>query len=462
MNTRITDFHFFLKSANQRFASAAIFNSDFKCLHVKTPYTNNSVGLMTGLKTLKNFFSWDGSQVVVHNDPLLGCSQNNRIQFLFSSESFHFCVEEAFPSRWDFTKKIIKIPPIPIVENNRTNTQLIDALTSQGDCPVGVKDFFRTVLQKIEKFQFDFKNILKAHPSFTNKDLHKDYLTASSHSSLKTIKSKTYVSSQIEYEFDSHSILKLKTSTSESGVKIDFQGTTNHASIQLADTITDSICFNFFADYFQFSDLMNEATFSHFQIAKPTQSFVNSKVFTHKIYSDFCGTDLLNQALLDSWSEKSNLKPYFLMKPYLQIFDSHTTLEFNLSNSKPAGSAALIYQFEPLLTSRPTPGSQRMPTLSEFNRVGLNVKLSQFQFRSTKAKDINDFLAILNLECIQPAQLMIINPCLPTKIKTNKLKPTLVAPTITINNEPQNALSATRSLYVGDQVQVKSGAFDFA
>tara|TARA_B110001454_G_scaffold171291_1_gene162031 strand:+ start:63217 stop:64605 length:1389 start_codon:yes stop_codon:yes gene_type:complete len=462
MNTRVTDFHFFLKSVSQRFTSMAIFNSEFKCLHIQTPFSNNSVGMMTGPKTLKNFFPWDGSHVIVHNDPLLGCSQSDRIQFIFSAESFHFCIEESFPNRWDFSKKMIKIPPIPIVENNRINNQLIDALTSQNDCPSGVREFFQTTLQKIEKFQFDFKNILKGHTNFTNKDLHKDYLGGVSSSSLKTIKSKTYVSSQIEYEFGPQSVLKLKTSTSELGIRVDFQGTTNHTTIQMPDSVTDSLCFNFFADYFQFNDLMNEATFSHFQIAKPTQSFVNSKTFTNKIYSDHCGADLINQALLDCWSEKTNLKPYLLQKTYFQLFNQNSLLEFNLENSKPVGSAGLTYNFEPLLASRPIPGMTMMPMLSDFSRMGVDVKSSQYSFRSPKAKEINDFQGIIELVVKQSVQVAFMKPCLPAKIKAGKVKSTLVKPLLNINEKLEESSFAIKDLSAGDQVRITSGALDFA
>jgi hypothetical protein len=461
MDTRTTDFHFFLKSVSQRFTSIAIFNSEFKCLHIQTPFSNNSVGMMTGPKTLKNFFPWDGSHVVAHNDPLLGCSQSNRVQFIFSSETFHFCIEESFNFRWDFGKKMIKIPPIPVVENNRTNTQLIDALTSQGDCPPAVRDFFLSTLQRIEKFQFDFRNILKGQVNFTNRDLHKDYLSSVSNSSLKTIKSKTYVSAQIEYEFSAQSLLKLKTSTSELGVRIDFQGTTNHTIIHMPDSVTDSICFSFFADYFQFSDLMNEATFSHFQIVKPTHSFVNSKVFTNKIYSDYCGADLINQALLDCWSEKTNLKPYLLLKSYFQLTTANEALDFNLGNAKPIGSAGLTYNFEPLLVSRPTPGAASMPGLGDFNRVSMDIKLSQYQFRSPKAKETNDFQAVLDLESLGPARLAFMNPCIPSKIKTGKVKSVLVKPVFMINDKAEESLFAIKDLSVGDLVQVKSGALDF-
>lgn len=461
MNTRASDFHFFLKSVSQRFTSVGIFNSDFKCIHIRTPYANNSVGLMTSLKTLKNFFPWDYSLVVIHNDPLLGCSQSNRIQFLFSVGLFHFCIEESFKFTWDLTKKMIKIPPIPIVENNNINTQMVDALTAQGDCPTGMKDFFLLTLNKIEKFKADFKNLLKGHSQFSNKDLQKNYLNTVASSSLKTIKSKAYVSAQIEYEFEAGALLKLKSSTSESGIRVDFQGTTHHPSIQMADLVTDSICFNFFANYFHFADLMNEATFSLFQITKPTQSFANSKTFPHKIYSDHCGGDVIQQALLDCWTEKTNLKSYLLLKSYVQFTSATGTVEFQLANSKPLESAAVTNDFEPLVSSRPTPGGYHLPTLKNFNHVGVDVKSSQYQFRSSKAKETNDFQAVLQLDCLAPVQMTAMNPCLPVKIKTSKTKSTLIRPTLALNGQAVETLWVTKDLSVGDQIMVKSGAVDF-
>jgi hypothetical protein len=463
MDTRATDFHFFLKSIGQKFSSISIFNSEFKCLHISTPVATNSVGLMLGLKTLKNFFSWEDSQIVIHNDPQLGCSRSDRIQFLFSVESFHFCIEESYCLPWDFSKKIIKIPPIPIVENNRTNSDIINALTGQTDCPSGMGQFFVSTLQKIEAFKAEYKNIIKANSNFQNKDLHKDFLNASAAFTLKTIKSKTYSSSNLEYEFASGSFLKLKTSTSELGIRVDFQGTTNHPSLQIPDSITDSVCFQFFADYFQFADLMNEATYSHFQIAKPTQSFVNSKIFTNKVYSDLSGPDLLNQALLDSSTERTNLKPYLISKPHFQLMnsDNNQVLEVSISNAKPLGSMGVAYSFEPLLSSRPTPDGHNVPRFADFQKFGLEVILSQQVFRSPKAKEINDFQVNLNLKCFKALQIALANPSFPTKQKQGKFKTIIHKPSITINGKECTELSSIQNLNPGDILEFKSGNIEY-
>ncbi len=459
---RTSDFHFFLKTVAERFSSVAIFNLEFKCLHIHTPHSNNAVGLMQGFKTLKSFFSWDGTQVVIHNDSLLGCSQSNRIQFLFSAESFHFSIEEAFPLNWDFSKKVIKIPPIPIIENNRVNRQLLDTLTSQGDCPSSLRDLFQTTFKKIERFQIDFKNAIRVHDAFASKELHKDYLALAGASTLKTIKSKTYASSQVEYEFEAQSLLKIKIMTSELGVRIDFQGTTNNSSLQLADYTTDSICFHFFADYFQFSDLMNESTYSNFQIAKPTHSFVNSKVFTNKLHSDLCGPDLINQALIDCISDRMILKPYLALKPYFQFADAAGAyVEFSIANAKPIGSIGVAYQYEPLLCSRPYPGGGHIPTMKEFNSLGLEVLSSQNLYRSPKAKDTNDFQVQLQVVCIRPLSLTVANPLYPLKIKVAKNQSTIVRPTLSVNGEKQNQLVQSQDLKPDDKFEFKSGVLDF-
>lgn len=464
MDTRTSDFHFFLKTVGQRFTSISIFNSDFKCLYINTPYSNNSVGLMQGLKSLKNFFIWDGSQVVVHNDPFLGCGQSDRIQFLFSCESFHFCIEENFNFPWDFSKKIIKIPPIPVVENHRINEHLLQILTGQPDCPVGLQDFFQTTIKKIEKFQHDFKNTVKSIPSFSSKDVHKDFLSASANCVLSSIKSKTYSISQIEYEFEPYSLLKLKTTTSELGIRIDFQGTTSNSILQLSDYATDSICFNFFADYFQFTDLMNESTYSHFQIAKPTHSFVNSKIFTSKFYSDLCGADLINQALLDCLSERLPAKPFLSMKPYYQVFDSKTNqlLEFAIPNATPLGSLRTTHLFEPLLCSRPIPSGFQVPVFSQFNNFGFNVNNGQFLYRSPKSKEINDYQAVIGLECTKSVILSSAMPLFPVKVKSVKNKSLVIKPALTVNGSPVTSLVNSLTLNAGDILELKSGVIDFS
>ncbi len=465
METRNSDFHFFLSAAAQRFDCLSIFNSEFKCLHISTSQANNSVGLMQGLKFLKNFFSWDGSQVVIHNDPQLGCSQLNRIQFLFSCESFHFCTEESFSLPWEFSKKIIKIPPIPIIEGNRINTDILNSLTGQSDCPSGLREFLLGTFQKIEKFQHDFKRTIKANPLFSNKDVHKEYLTATATSTLKAIKSKTYMSSQIEYELDANAILKLKATTSELGVRIDFQGTGNQSAIQLADSVTDSVCFRFFADYFQFGDYLNEATFSNFQIVKPAPSFVNSKVFSNKLYSDLCGPDLLNQALLDCISDKQTLKPYLSLMPYYQFSNpakNEKPIELNIPNCRPQGSLGTTYLFEPMLCSKPTPGGSRLPDFRILTEFGLEVLQGQFTFRTQKAKEINDYLVTLRLSSQADIQISVIQPVYPNRMKLSRNKMTIIKPVVLVNDVSFEKLSGTQLLKKGDTIEFKSGSIDFA
>lgn len=103
-----------------------------------------------------------------------------------------------------------------------------------------------------------------------------------------------------------------------------------------------------------------------------------------------------------------------------------------------------------------------MPTLNDFSNIGINVKNCQYQFRSAKAKDANDFQVVLSLECFKSSEIAIMNPCVPSKIKSTKAKATLTKPSIVINNQPEETLFAVKNLSVGDQLQVKSGALDFA
>lgn len=420
---------------------------------------------MQGLKTLKNFFVWDGSQIVIHNDPLLGCSQTNRIQFLFSVESFYFSVEESFDLAWDFEEKIIKIPPIPIVEHQRVNSDLLDNLTKQIDCPPGLNRFFLSIIQKIEKFQLDFKNAIRANQAYTSKEVHKEYLNLSANYSLTTIKSKTYFSSQLEYELDAVSLLKIKLTTSELGIRIDFQGTTTNSIVQLADNTTDSICFHFFADYFQFNDLMNEATYSHFQITKPTHSFVNSKAFNNRLYSDLCGPDLINQALLDCLSEKLTLKSFLALKHYYQLTEpacNEHRLDFSFPNSRPIGSLGNSYLFEPLLCSRPTPNGFHIPDFEQFSSFGLEVTNSQQYFRSNRSKDLNDYQSIFQMTCLKAVKLSIVSPFFPARVKSGKTKAIFVRPTVVINGILLEKNFTTEVLTVGDRIEIKSGTIDFS
>lgn len=463
MDTRITDFHYFLKSVSEKFSSVAIFNSDFKCLHVHSRSINNSVGLMNGLKTLKPFFPWDGTHVVIHNDPLLGCSRIDRVQFLFSIDSFHFAIEEAFSINWELNHKIIKIPPIPIVENKKVNNSLIETLSSQPDCPKDFHGFVLKTLETIETFQQHFKTILKFEKYFSNKELHKDYLDSASAFALKTIKSKTYSVALTEFEFEPGSFLKLKVSTSETGVRVDFQGTTNHPLIQMADSMTDSICFHFFADYFQFLDLMNEATFSLFQIAKPTQSLANSKIFSQKLYSDFVGPDLLVQALIDGLAERSPLKPYLFTRSYFQIVngDQNKTLNFELANSKPIGSLGVSYMFEPLLISKPTPSGTHLPGLELFYQFGLEVLGCQSTGKSGRTKENNDSTTTLQLRCVTPLRLNVLHPHLPSKTRPNKSKGTYSKPTLQINGALKDKHSFILELKPNDILEIKTGSIEF-
>ena len=236
-----------------------------------------------------------------------------------------------------------------------------------------------------------------------------------------------------------------------------------HPQIQMADSTTDSICFHFFADYFQFLDLMNEATFSLFQITKPTQSFANSKVFTQKLYSDFAGPDLLVQALMDGLTERSQLKPYLYQKSYFQIAcpEQGKTLNFELANSKPAGSLGVSYMFEPLLVSRPNPNGKQLPGFEMFNQFGFEVLSCQSSAKSQRTKESTENASTLLLRCIRSTRLNVIQPNLPTKTRPNKTKGVLVKPSILLNGELKDTHSLVLDLKPNDVVEIKTGYIEF-
>lgn len=389
---RLSDFHFLLDCLSEPFDNFSILTLDDKCLKVKTSIPFLTLGLMQGPILLKSFFSLTDDAIFFHNEPSLGCSQFSSIQFVFSQNGFNFCIIKSFPMSFESTQNgsqiSLKIPPFPVVENNKINTFIFDSLKLNPSISIEFVDLLKSSINDLLIFKDQFSHLVKTSSPYFTKEVCQKYLHFCAEEAQFKFKQKVYSQSQTEIPIGGSRFLKLKLQTDEMGIKIDFQGTSPSDQLSLNDLATDSVCFSLLCQYFQMSHKMNSAVFSLFQIIKPMNSFVSSKNTTNLIASEKLGIPLLLTALHHClWKiyGKNQTAPHNYFNLPVQIKNDHNDyLHFNLLNGRSFYFQNNYNQDKGYFSKNNSDGSL-FPTLAQFEKIGLQVlSISERPLKSIK------------------------------------------------------------------------------
>lgn len=425
---RLSDFHFLLDCLSEPFDNFSISTSDDKCLKVKTSIPFLTLGLMQGPLLLKSFFTLTDDAIFFHNEPSLGCSQFSSIQFVFSQNGFNFCINKSFPMSFESTQNgsqiPLKIPPFPVVENNKINTFIFDSLKLNPSISIEFVDLLKSSINDLLIFKDQFSHLVKTSSPFFTKDVCQKYLHFCAEEAQFKFKQKVYSQSQTEIPIGGSHFLKLKLLTDEMGIKIDFQGTSPSDQLSLSDLATDSVCFSLLCQYFQMSHKMNSSVFSLFQIIKPMNSFVSSKNTNNLIASEKLGIPLLMTALHHClWKiyGKNQTAPHNYFNLPVQIKNDHGDyLHFNLLNGRSFYFQNNYHQDKGYFAKNNSDGSL-FPSLTQFEKLGLQVlSVSERPLKSIKSSVSSSPGWILKLKTRQKLSLTFFSDSITNSLNLEK------------------------------------------
>lgn len=391
MKVRLSDFHYLLEQLAEPFTELSISSIEGKCLNVKTTTVQNSVGLIQSPSLIKKFFPLSDDSIFFHNEPTLGCTQFGTIQFIFSESGLLFSCIEDFQIPWNGNSNclqdFIKIPPFPLVEKGVLNEFIFESFKGNPKLPLNFNDRLKNIVKKIQLYKDQVKQTVKVHPQLFSKEVFQKYLDECRQEADAKIKQKVMSQTQVEFPFMNNALLRLKLTSEESGLKIDFQGTNSSAELCLPEILTDSVCFHLLSQYFQFSHKMNSAIFSLFQIVKPLNSFVGSKNTNQLIHAEQWGIPLLQTALHHAlWKMygKNQTPPHNYFNLNVQFKNDSKVLHFTLPNGRSFYHINNYNNDKGYFTKNNSDGS-KTPSMQEFNEIGLEIiSLIERPLKSTK------------------------------------------------------------------------------
>lgn len=343
--TRWSDFHYLIECLSQPFNSSgfSFLKTDGKCLHVKTSLSQTTLGLMQSPMLINNFFPLDEDTIYFHNEPSFGCLTYGGVQFIFRQSGFLFCVQEKFDFLWNTENKTkptdpLKIPPFPLIEKGKLNDFILESFKTNPHLKADFSHQLTSTLKKIQLFKKNFSHITTKYPQFFTDDFTQKYLDYCLDEARFKVRQKVLSQAGYECELTTKETFRVKLGTDESGVKIDFQGTSAPQKIGFSDLFTDGVCFHFLSHYYQFHHKMNSATFSLFKITKPQYSLVAAKQLSPLVLAENYGVPLLKTALHSClWTiyGKNQTAPHNYFQPVIQFQkESNAFLNMKINNGR--------------------------------------------------------------------------------------------------------------------------------
>lgn len=318
---RSSDVHFVLTQLHQFFESCCIMDSQWNVISTQSNDLAKAIEIGLGTQSLKKFLNLKKGDIYIHNNPMFGCSPINKLIAIFACEQFRIVTEFTSPLSNNSNQTI---PPVPLFENGKLNSELLTALSAQ--CP-RQKEF----LEKINEIVFQFQKmntfiqqLTKNFPTLFSSDSIQSYLKSCKSEALAKIKSINYFQNSTNWKLPDQSQLKMKIATHELGIQIDFSGTTVSDFFQISEVKTDSLVMAVLSEFFQFSHKMNAGTFELFQISKPIQSLINSKKFVNQLYSDTVAPKIVLQMIFDIFAGKNKCKSTLWLSPVLAFRDAES------------------------------------------------------------------------------------------------------------------------------------------
>ncbi|MCK6600031.1 MAG: hydantoinase B/oxoprolinase family protein, partial [Bdellovibrionaceae bacterium] len=393
--TRWSDFHHLIECLSEPFNSCgfSFLKPDGKCLHVKTSLSQTTLGLMQSPMLIKNFFPLDEDTIYFHNEPSFGCLTYGGIQFIFLQSGFLFCVQEKFDFLWNTESKgkptdPLKIPPFPLIEKGKINDFIFESFKANPNLKSDFSEQLKSTLKKIQLFKQNFSHLTTKYPQFFTDEFTQKYLDYCLDEARFKIRQKVLSQSGYECELTTKETFRVKLATDESGVKIDFQGTSAPQKIGFSDLFTDGVCFHFLSHCYQFSHKMNSATFSLFKIIKPQHSLVAAKQLSPLVLAENYGVPILKTALHSClWNiyGKNQTAPHNYFQPIMQFQKESTDfLNMKINNGRSFYFMNNYQQDRGYYLKNNSDGHD-FPGMNEFSNFGIEV-VSCEEFNSS---DVN-------------------------------------------------------------------------
>ncbi len=326
------DSHKFL-SLLSPFKNASIMNSKGELIYSKDADSfKTTTSRIVLFQIAKKYLSPKPGDIIISNDPENGGTQLNRIFFICCLHINLFVVWDAELNEVQF-----KIPLTPLVENNKKNEMIWQALIESQPAAEKFRNFFEKQIQKMNQMQVFKKFITSVAAESFQKTWFK--LTKSifeDHFSLKS-----YGQHQLSIEYRSQSI-KINAEADEKqnvkAFKLDFSGTSMAQNFSCASHVVESGLIIEISKFYHFEKCLSQPILDHLKLVLPPRSVVSKSIATGEYNFELqkltrqMMKHCLNQ--MNIQGKKTEKKFNIYSTAYLSLNSEHLQFSNFLSNSR--------------------------------------------------------------------------------------------------------------------------------
>ncbi len=326
------DSHKFLSMLSP-FKNASIMNNKGELIYSKDADSfKTTTSRIVLFQIAKKYLSPKPGDIVISNDPENGGTQLNRIFFICCLHTNLFVVWDAELNEVQF-----KIPLTPLVENNKKNEMIWQALIESQPAAEKFRNFFEKQIQKMNQMQVFKKFIASIAAESYQKTWFK--LTKSifeDHFSLKS-----YGQHQLNIEYRNHQI-KINAEADEKqnikSFKIDFSSTALAKNFSCASHVVESGLVIEISKFYHFEKCLSQPILDHLKLMLPPRSVVSKSIATGEYNFELqkltrqMMKHCLNQ--MNVQGKKTEKKFNIYSTAYLSLNSEHLQFSNFLSNSR--------------------------------------------------------------------------------------------------------------------------------
>jgi N-methylhydantoinase B len=268
--------------------TAALVLPDGKPLHVHTVHPADTASLPAAASQFYQYFQLKDGEVAIGNDPHSGGTRLSDITLVMgvayetpgSVSDILLAVRLRFPPKFSLEGKLdeegLRIPPMPIVSNEKLNLDVLKAMSAAPGAP-------RDLTQRIEETvseMFRVRQSLKQCGQDAGNDLRKvnfkRYFQDCHDIAIQQIHKLPLGETLVTSNLESGELTKLRLEVTEDRVIFDFTGTESSKNVQLTDLATLGACFHLVQTVLGHKLPANAGVFSCVQLIAPTRTWVNA------------------------------------------------------------------------------------------------------------------------------------------------------------------------------------------
>jgi N-methylhydantoinase B len=333
-----------LRALVQSLENAAIADHKGQVLYLKQAHPFDPGTWSEAFKLALKYFNMNEGDVIMFNDPLSGGND-------FSVFSFITCLQKQQDSKSGIflghrvttplsikeilnpPKNYFRVPFTPVAQSGQIQEAFLDAMAGSPMAPAKLKELLMTEIHRGISVMRKFEGFPK---ELVHQKTIQNFIAATREQALSHLHEKPWGETKVEMPLDTGEVIKLTLDINETGVRIDFGGTTSGKEFFLPPGALAGICTYWLSQYAGLEGYLNEGLFSIFQVSQPLNSCLAAKSSQPTQRGYKTGARVISTAL-DIALSKINLKPprgisnHFGV--YVQVdFPNKESLEFYLPN----------------------------------------------------------------------------------------------------------------------------------